>query len=121
MNGDVLNVVGRRNFLLYCAMGFLGVTSGQILVNWWKESFVKSPYFARLARNKGVRAIGETYLSAHPHESTSSAIRALRSLGEARIRAQIAQDFERGNVVSLKGWILSRTECRVCVLAILTT
>jgi hypothetical protein len=35
------------------------------------------------------------------------------------LRLQQRQDFEHGRVVNLHGWILSKTECRVCALAAL--
>jgi hypothetical protein len=35
------------------------------------------------------------------------------------LRVRQRQDFEHGRVVNVRGWILSKTECRVCALAAL--
>ena len=49
---------------------------------------------------------------AHDLEISSLAIGQLRDSLEARIR----RDFVRGDIVQLQGWVLSRTEARLCAL-----
>jgi hypothetical protein len=51
--------------------------------------------------------------SEHPTEQLSTA--RLREL----LKEGIQQDFERYDVVQLDGWVLARTECRLCALAVL--
>jgi hypothetical protein len=79
------------------------------------------------------RRIGRVYLSAHPDEADEPALvrlleampgwdRALEAsparLGELA-RSALARDFERGLTVTVDGWILSRTEARLCALVAL--
>ena len=78
------------------------------------------------------RLVGEAYLSAHPAEAAPEWLpRALlRSIAldegslsaeddaslRARIAQQIRKDFAQGDVASVRGWVLSRTEARLCGL-----
>lgn len=68
-------------------------------------------------------AIGRAYLRKCPQETSEEVLRAELCRGlaaeaiDARVFPQrIAQDFENGNTVMLEGWILSRTEARLCAL-----
>ena len=88
-----------------------------------------------LRNRASAAAVGREYLKTAPSEA--SLVRLLGYLGRApdgraqaagildrdRLRADIAarekQDFEERNVVVLRGWILSRTEARLCALAAL--
>jgi hypothetical protein len=38
----------------------------------------------------------------------------------AFFRERFAEDFGRGNTVMIGGWVLSRTEARLCALAVLS-
>jgi hypothetical protein len=83
-------------------------------------------------RADAVRAIGEAYLRQLGRDSNRESILAaargaLESIDRARdersaiqalVRA-VREDFERGRVVQLEGWILSRTEAETCVLTLL--
>lgn len=82
--------------------------------------------------------IGERYLALaeRPSERSPHALTAamgrdmqidlgtLDALGDAKLGATIARqitaDFEHERVVSISGWLLSRTEARICALAALT-
>ena len=82
------------------------------------------------------RAIGRTYLEAHAHEAHADALvetvlarleleaTAAQSMRYAalkeRIDAAISQDFDAGDTVMLEGWVLSRTEVRLCALVAVT-
>jgi hypothetical protein len=39
------------------------------------------------------------------------------SVSRSALRRTIAEDFSRGDTVRVRGWVLSRVECRVYVLA----
>src|ERR687897_3117174 len=78
-------------------------------------------------RADAVRAIGEAYLRQLGRDANRESILAaargtLESIDRARdersaiqtlVRA-VREDFERGRVVQLEGWILSRTEAEIC-------
>jgi hypothetical protein len=36
------------------------------------------------------------------------------------LRARCRQDFARGDTVLIDGWVLARTECRLCALVALS-
>lgn len=82
---------------------------------------------------RGVRRIGFAYLRDHPLEADTDrlvsglfpdpwACRLVKQNhsrpDELRryLKRRIREDFEAGATVNLEGWILSRTECRVCAL-----
>ncbi len=83
----------------------------------------------RLGSLLGERAlpIGDAYLRMHPEErSCDTLVSAL--LGDAAdipadatpiVVDRIRSDFERGRVVNLHGWRLSRSECQLAALAAL--
>jgi hypothetical protein len=65
-----------------------------------------------------IQKIGLAYLAACPDENKPGTLQKLcvgvedSSLAASAIR----QDFENGNVVTVEGWVLSRTEARHCAL-----
>lgn len=73
------------------------------------------------------RAIGRRYLDQAPEERDSRAVRRhlfgdrTMSLGELRadMNRRRADDFACGDTVLIDGWILARTEARLCALAVL--
>lgn len=92
------------------------------------------PRVAHIFRHapEAARAIGSRYLQECPGEGTAESLLArifhgdptLRSeVGrlptpelKARIDRLVSEDFAQGNVVELSGWVLSRTEARICAL-----
>lgn len=69
--------------------------------------------------------IGEYYLAIFESEKSAEALarqirRSLpndgRHIDAYTLLTRIRQDFERGEVVNLQGWLLSRTEARICAL-----
>ncbi len=120
MKFDFSHILGRRKLLLSCVLGFFGVVSTPFLFRWGKFSHGNSPNDPRVTSKSGVRAIGVKYLELYPQESAPHVLRTLLPRSEAGIRTHITKDFENGDVVSIGGWILSRTECRVCAIAVLT-
>jgi len=85
-----------------------------------------------LADLEGARRIGQAYLSAEPAEADRD--RLLAELfprlepggahaGESTRRESFSaccrRDFAEGQTVQVHGWVLSRTEARLCALAVL--
>jgi hypothetical protein len=80
--------------------------------------------------------VGEAYLAAYPEERAAdlltdlltagwdSGASPLHTLDADRVRelvaAQVKRDFSRAQTVEIDGWMLSRTEARLCALTALT-
>jgi hypothetical protein len=61
-----------------------------------------------------IRQLGAAYRVQTPAEASQEALIALLLPG---VTAQtIKTDYAKGNIVTLKGWVLSRTEARQCAL-----
>lgn len=86
---------------------------------------------ARPRRSGAAVAIGRAYLAARPLEADARALEAslLAALGGApglhsragpALERAVSRDFARGAVVTLEGWVLSVTECRLCAWLSLT-
>lgn len=92
----------------------------------------------RLARifraSAGAREIGAAYLRSRPTEADRGALVMLlanqpgdlarwRVTGTRALRQDLAirccDDFARGRIVAIRGWVLSQTEARLCALATL--
>lgn len=86
---------------------------------------------ASLAGRTDAAAVGQAYLSQAGNESSAAALSddLMRQLGadaptshtrlNRRIDGLCRRDFAAGDVVSVDGWLLSRTEAGLCVLAAL--
>jgi hypothetical protein len=86
-------------------------------------------------QRRSARALGRHYLGQCPAEADCDALVELL-LGEAEstqpgelprsgdllafFRKRFAEDFGRGNTVMIRGWVLSRTEARLCALIALS-
>ena len=68
-------------------------------------------------RPDAARAIGAAYLRAYPQEAR--VVRSLRIAANGRedVATRVRADFAGGDVVMVEGWMLSRTEARLCALA----
>jgi hypothetical protein len=80
------------------------------------------------------RAIGRAYLARFPQEGEPIALTRLilegmafsdsekLTLGErelrGRVAAQLRADFAEGRITEIDGWLMSRTEGRLCALAV---
>lgn len=73
-------------------------------------------------------APGEAYLAQVPEEASIARLKAAlfgaafpadKNAVRARIVAAERDDFAAGRLVSLHGWLVSRTSARVCALAVL--
>lgn len=65
---------------------------------------------SKLCDEKTMREIGREYLAKHPAENNRDALKKLTR------PADIRAEFSNGNVVVIKGWVLSLTEARQCAL-----
>ncbi len=90
---------------------------------------------ALLRHRESARAVGLEYLRQYPREADGRVLCALlssvvvagcahlSSVSDDTLRETLAlrvhQDFETEDVVNLRGWILSRTEARLCALTVL--
>lgn len=80
-----------------------------------------------LSHPDGARNIGARYLSLVPAEGDERHLVNLLAKGapglmardEARALLQnaVREDFDQGRTVELNGWVISRTEARLCALA----
>ena len=126
----VRDMLDRRHFLAGCLAG-----GGAALA----ALAVPDAARAALLHPDGLdthRLIGDWYLDRYPAErdvsvlakALSAAIPGFSRSGaqadpqrlKAAIRAARADDFARDDVVSIGGWLLARTECRLCALAALS-
>jgi hypothetical protein len=67
---------------------------------------------------------GAIYLDAHPAERDPAVLSRLLALGAAtpvqqRLLAAIAGDWNRHDIVTVDGWLLARSEARLCALIFL--
>jgi len=85
---------------------------------------------------RSMKYVGQAYLQSRPHEAgREMLLKELRRVmlttnkpdappsgaspfaaGGEEVRALIRSDFAEGRTVSLDGWVLSETECRICAL-----
>jgi len=81
------------------------------------------------APTPGVLRIGRRYLEAVPEEADLGVLLALLPNGTnperlagglSDLAPAVAEDFERGRVVLLTGWLVSRTEARAAAVLALT-
>ena len=65
-----------------------------------------------------IRQLGDKYLFVNPGEKDIDVLwnLAVPVDDSSHAAAAIKQDFEGGNVVTIDGWVLSRTEARHCAL-----
>lgn len=89
--------------------------------------------FRGSAQRASAQVVGREYLLSVPHEARADVLVALlrarleiperasivsyREGLRGRIRRALAADFDAGEVQRLRGWVLSRTEARLCALA----
>ena len=65
------------------------------------------------------RKIGRTYTRKTPAEAKAASLLAELPRGAEALNTRIASDYERDDVVVLRGWILARTEARLLALGAL--
>lgn len=126
--------VSRRAFLAAAALAAAGGGAAAYRLlseDGFDREFEQTADVARLFDElEPARRIGRAYLGAHPAEADEETlVRLLEAspgwgrawdaspaqLGELA-RSALARDFDRGRTVEVDGWILSRTEARLCAL-----
>ena len=121
--------VGRRRFLVLASATTAALTAPAIAPPGSAAEPVSGAGLALAFRDQASAiAIGRRYLGHFPNEPHDEVLAEGRRLaGEtdpaaarSALRARIKQDFERGDTVTLDGWILSRSECRACAALALT-
>ncbi|HYC27540.1 MAG TPA: hypothetical protein VEB42_01975, partial [Chitinophagaceae bacterium] len=65
---------------------------------------------SKLCDERTMLEIGREYLQEHPHESDRNTLKKLTRSADVRA------EFRNGNIVVVKGWVLSITEARQCAL-----
>ena len=120
----------RRQFIRFTILGIISVATNALV-------FIKKDALDDQLRNlisdffensDHAIAVGYQYIAANTRErDTTALIRALVkdkvltdnldiSTLQVRVNDQTKIDFQKENIIVLQGWILSRTECRICAL-----
>lgn len=130
--------IGRRRFL---AVGS-GIGISLLLAPFGRRSLVAFAPMSDARRLKSLLAhrgsaaeVGREYLRKVPHEAAPRTLvrliaeglprgrRSLRTAGDAELRRLLSirtsQDFAGDDTIDLRGWIMGRTEARLCALAAL--
>jgi hypothetical protein len=121
----------RREWLAWAAGLALGLIA---LVPWhgpWRRSSPAERWLGGSRSIESAAAVGREYLRAAPHDRVRARLVAeldtvigSGSPSDAEIRrrvsARIREDYAAGDTVRVRGWILSRTEARLCALAALS-
>lgn len=63
---------------------------------------------------ESARIVGRAYLARFPQDADPVRLRC--ALAGPPLAERVRRDFERGDVVQLDGWVLSRSEARRCAL-----
>jgi hypothetical protein len=126
----------RRTFLLAAAAS--GLSLGWRSLGSWPFSQAPlsgSERLAALLNSESARIVGREYVRAFPAEASRGVLtarvveqlpggsRAAATASDDRLRELLlratAADFEDLRTVELRGWVLARTEARLCALAAL--
>jgi hypothetical protein len=100
-------IVARNAFIRRIAIGVAGVAAGAGL---------PGAATARFSTNRSTVAVGRRYLAMHPNEADASLL--AQSLERpARIAVRARDDFASGDIVVIDGWLVGRSEARLCALA----
>jgi hypothetical protein len=114
----------RRGFLAALAAGIVGAVLGLRL--YWREGRPPAgaePLARLLPHAENAARLGRRYLEETPQEADAAHLVALIGVAadtdaalRERLEARIRQDFIAGATVAVDGWLLSRTEARLCAL-----
>ena len=123
-----METVGRRDLIWalagLCAGALAGASGGRAEAHWnsgalgdWLRSR-GAEFFSDLA---ALRRLGALYLAAHPEERSHARLSRLLIAGDdgtipARLRSAVARDWSNNHVAVVDGWLLARTEARLCAV-----
>lgn len=123
--------MSRRRLLLSLAAA--SVPSALAGFSWMQSSWLRRATVEMLLGNVAdAREIGARYLAAVPEDADPARLAAQLFQGmqdvpyapaewaalRRRIRERLQQDFASGDTLIVDGWILARTEARLCALAL---
>jgi hypothetical protein len=125
----------RRKFIQLSAMGSAAIGMTGVSCNNRRPAFYsvleKPGVLSQICDLQTIREIGKAYRLQAPSENDAGRLAALlsadsagnpvpsaadKALVQGLIHQKIARDFETGNTVIVKGWILAVTEARQCAL-----
>ena len=120
LDTDALNF-GRRDWLRGLA-GFCGMLLLSPSRAWSSGSPTRLECWLQLnsvGDRRALKRLGAAYLAAHPEERDRSRLsRLLAGEGSTQIRLRlienIAQDWAKHNICIVEGWVLARSESRLC-------
>jgi hypothetical protein len=113
-----------RRSVLAGALAFLGATAAPDR-SWPKDTVAVAATASRLGADAA--EVGRLYLEQHGAEADLTLLADLVStnldpaagdVAEQMSRA-VSEDFRRGTTITVDGWLLSRTEARICAIAYL--
>lgn len=118
-----MRVISRRQALALLAGTGAAIGLGVVAVR-ERDDDAAAPDTAPPLPLGDIAFIGERYLRTHPTEASAEALtRAVGVENEANpfrvLQDRIHDDLDRGEVVVVDGWVLARTEARLCALAAL--
>lgn len=110
----------RRQFLQLSALGIVG-TLGDIGCSPQRDRPLDQPLLIATLGPDRVRQLGARYRAQTPSENSPDSLRAAISGNHGRLSADsldqmIEDDFAKGRVVIVDGWVLSQTEARQAAL-----
>jgi hypothetical protein len=110
----------RRKFIYF---GLAGTVAASLPVSYCgnRDATGEPAFLTSLLKPAQVKEIGKAYLQQFPSESDRKKLSALLSAGEKRpsassLNIKIQEDFKKGNVVVVQGWVISVTEARQSAL-----
>jgi hypothetical protein len=114
----ILALIGLCAGALACAPGDraeVGAESGA-LGDWLRNG--SAGFFSDLT---ALRRLGAIYLAAHPEEGSRTLLSQLLIAGDdgaipSRLMSAVARDWSANHVAVVDGWLLARTEARLCAL-----
>jgi len=124
--GDYAPAMGRRQWLRGLAAAFIAFSCGSALSarplnfgNLDMEGWLASVGADFLGNRATLKKLGAAYLTRHPNEGSLRRLSRLLSVnGTKSIRLHliegIAEDWVEHDVTVVDGWVLARTEARIC-------
>ena len=127
----VMATLDRRRFLQLSVLGVIATVADSACTTSGErdDTAIEHPALLAILGPDRVRQLGVRYRAATPSENNDQALRAAIASGRglripftrsASIDDQIRDDFEKGRIAVVDGWLLSVTEARQAALFSLT-